>query len=449
MRVSVVGLGKLGSPLAAVLADKGLPVVGIDLYEPYVTQINDGRAPVQEPGLQECIDRSRDRLRATTSYDDAILNSDISFVIVPTPSQPNGFFTNKFVLAAMEGIGAALRKKSDYHVVVVTSTVMPGSTGGEIREALERHSGRRVGDSLGLCYSPEFIALGSVVKNLLYPDFALIGESDRRAGDMLESVYRRMCEKEVSVSRMNFVCAEITKIAVNTFVTTKITYANMVAELCDRLPEADVDVVTGAIGLDQRIGSKYLSAALGYGGPCFPRDNKAYAALARSLGASADIAEATDRINNRQVGRVVDVVRRHVPANGTVAVLGLSYKPNTNVVDESQGVMIAQALAELGYRVLAHDPLAGANATVALGAAATILDSAQACVDAADIVAITTPWPEFCALSFPTRSDGRIPVIDCWRLLDRERIAPTVELVHLGAGASSSGMHEEAGLQDA
>src|SRR5262249_2828965 len=156
-----------------------------------------------------------------------------------------------------------------------TSTVMPGSTGGEIQAELERASGRKIGPDLGLAYNPEFIALGTVVRDMLRPDFILIGESDKQTGDLLEAIYERSCDNDPAIRRMSFVNAELTKISVNTYVTTKISYANMLAEMCDRLPGADVDVVSAAVGSDSRIGSKYIKGAIGYGGPCFPRDNKA------------------------------------------------------------------------------------------------------------------------------------------------------------------------------
>ena len=161
---------------------------------------------------------------------------------------------------------------------------MPGSVGGPIRERLERVSGRRVGRDLGLCYNPEFVALGDVINGLLHPDFILIGESDTRAGDILESIYRRVVGPDANVARMNFVNAELTKISVNTYVTMKISFANMLGEICDRLVGADVSVVTEAIGRDSRIGKKYLKAAVGYGGPCFPRDTIAFGRARARLG---------------------------------------------------------------------------------------------------------------------------------------------------------------------
>ena len=349
MRVSVIGLGKLGSPLAAVLASKGHEVIGVDLNPEFVRLLNEGRAPVQEPRLQELIDASQGRLRATVDVEEATLQSEISFVIVPTPSDAKGAFTNKYVIEAVTAIGKALRKMDSYHVVNITSTVMPGSMGGEIRRALESASGRIVGKDLGLCYNPEFIALGSVIRDMLLPDAILIGESDTRAGDLLESIYRTSCENNPPVQRMNFVNAELTKISVNTFVTTKISYANMLADICDRLPGADVDVVTNAVGMDSRIGRKYLKGALGYGGPCFPRDNVAFGSLARSVGARADVAEATDRINRYQIDRLVSAVASRLNRGARVGILGLSYKPETGVIEESQGVMLAASPRRPGF----------------------------------------------------------------------------------------------------
>lgn len=434
MNIAVIGLGKLGAPLAAVLASRGHHVTGVDLNPAAVEAINAGRAPVTEPGLQQCIDAADRRLRATTDFADAIPETDISFIIVPTPSV-DGVFTNRFVVDAVRRIGAALKGSDRYHVVNVTSTVMPGSTGGEIRAALEEASGRRVGETVGLTYNPEFIALGSVVHDLLHPDMLLIGESDRRAGDLLETVYRKTLEPLPPVRRMNWVNAELAKISVNTFVTTKISYANMLAEICEHLPGADVDVVTGALGEDTRIGRKYLRGALGYGGPCFPRDNIAFAALARRLGAAADVAEATDAINRRQVERVVRMVQRLGGPTSSVAVLGLAYKPQTPVVEESQGVMIAQSLAHAGHPVVASDPLALDHAASVLGEAVMPVATAEAAIAMAEIVVIAAPLPEFTALKPAAfTADGRRRIVlDCWRILP-PAITEVADVVQIGRG---------------
>ena len=255
-KLSVIGLGKLGSPMVAVFAHKGFEVLGLDINSEFVAALNEGRAPVEEPGLQEMIDQNRDKISATQDIHQLVHETDVTFIIIPTPSVKDFFFTTKYVVEAIERVGTALRGKAGYHLVVVTSTVMPGSTDGEIRAALENASGRSVGPKLGLCYNPEFIALGSVIRDMLRPDMILIGESDTKAGQMLEDIYRSSTESNPEIHRMNSVNAELTKISVNTFVTTKISYANMISDMCDHLPGADAHVVNRAVGADSRVGQK-------------------------------------------------------------------------------------------------------------------------------------------------------------------------------------------------
>jgi UDPglucose 6-dehydrogenase len=434
MKVAVVGLGKLGAPLAAVLASKGNEVLGIDLNPAAVQAINDGLAPVDEPGLQDLVSASRASLRATTDVA-AAAEAELIILLVPTPSDERGAFVNDYLLAAIEEIGPALEARDEYQVVVVTSTTMPGSCDNEIRAALERTSGRRVGDSLGLCYSPEFIALGNVIQDMLTPDMVLIGQSDPRAGDVMERLYRGVCENDPPFRRMSLVNAELTKIAVNTYVTMKISYANALADICERLPGADVDTVTGAIGLDSRIGSKYLRGAIAYGGPCFPRDNKAFALTARELGADPVLAEATDTVNVAQTERLARIVRARLEPGNAVGILGLSYKPDTAVVEESPGVALASALAGEGYEVSVYDPVALEGALRKLGNAVLGANSAAELLERSDVVVIATPWPAFAELD-PQR-EGLI-VIDCWGILSEERADTTIDIVRLGRGLAQS-----------
>jgi UDPglucose 6-dehydrogenase len=435
MNISVVGLGKLGSPFAASLAAKGHRVIGVDLNERAVALINQGKAPVFEPGLDDMITRAGSRLSATTDMTAAIQQTDVTFLVIPTPSEPNGVFSMKYALMAGKSVGTALQGKDGFHLVVLTSTVMPGDTGGKLLPALEQASGKCCGRDFGLCYSPEFIALGSVIHDMLTPDFLLIGESDPRSGDILAEVYRSFCDNSPPAFRMAFVNAELAKLAVNTFVTTKISYANMLAEICERLDGGNVDVVTAAIGRDSRIGSKYLKAALGYGGPCFPRDNVALAALASSLGVSATIAQATDRINHWQVSRLKTVVQSQLPAGGSVAVLGLSYKPKTNVVERSQGLELAQALLADGVAVSVYEPAPIANLTELLPGKLCVAGSAIECVQDVDVVVVCTTCDEFRAINthpFTRNNKQPVTVIDCWRMLDRARLSKTARYLALG-----------------
>ena len=431
--------------MAACLAAKGRHVIGVDADPLKVEAINQKHAPVFEPGLEELIGRADGRLMATHNIEEAVAASRITFIVVATPSEPDGGFSLQYVLPACEAIGRALRAKSGFHLVVLTSTVLPGATGGAVRSTLEKASGHLAGKDFGLCYNPEFIALGTVIRDFLNPDFVLIGESDERSGELLESLYREIYEKSPQVARMNFVNAEIAKLSVNAFITTKISFANMLARLCEKLPDANVDLVTAALGLDSRIGAKYLKGAVSYGGPCFPRDNVALAAFARSVGAPADIAEATHRFNGLQIELLADLVKEHAGANGRAGILGLTYKPQTDVVEESVGCLLAQQLAARGVSVLACDPAGNANASRGLNGSVVLTDSAAECIRQSDVVALVTPWPQFMEIPTETwsRPDAPRVVIDCWRSLGYLRNVPGVIYLAMGTGEPASGDAQE------
>ncbi|NNE64935.1 MAG: UDP-glucose/GDP-mannose dehydrogenase family protein [Pyrinomonadaceae bacterium] len=433
--VSVIGLGKLGASMAAAFASRGLNVIGVDVNSRSVDLINEGKEPVQETDLGKYISENTDRIRATLSHEDAILNSDVSFVIVPTPSDENGSFSLQYAAWAYKEIGKALAKKDSYHNVVLTSTVLPGASRHGLLPILEKESGKKAGEDFGICYSPEFIALGSIIRDFLEPDFTLLGELDRKSGDQVEHIYSRVMLNDAPCKRMSLENAELTKISVNAFVTTKISFANMISELCEEIPGGNVDVVTSALGEDLRIGSRYLKGAIGYGGPCFPRDNVALGYLARVLEKKAPISETTDSYNREIPETIVDRIKPYTGSGKTLAVLGLAYKPMSHVVEESPGVALASALASAGNRVVAYDPLANESAAAELKANVVILDSMKQCLDQADIVLITTPDSEFKGISVADFKQNGAPVVvyDFWRLLSNE-IKESDQVEYIGAG---------------
>ena len=420
--LSVIGLGKLGASMAAAFASRGFNVIGVDVNPNSIEAVNAGRAPVQETGLDEMIAANTERIRATASHEEAVLGSDVSFVIVPTPSDERGAFSLQYAAWAFKEIGRALAKKDGYHNVVLTSTVLPGGTREALLPILERESGKKAGRDFGLCYSPEFIALGSIIKNFLNPDFTLIGELDDRCGSDLEELYSNVVENGAPSARMSLENAELAKISVNAFVTTKITFANMLAEMCEKLPGGDIDVVSNALGLDTRIGRKYLTGGLGYGGPCFPRDNFALNFLAGRLGVDAGLSEKTDTMNRSVASKVVERLRPMIKENSTVAVLGLSYKPFSHVTEESQALYIAEALSKAGARVVAYDPMSSEMSLGETSSRMVILDSAKECLAQADIVLVATPDPDFLNLTAEDFKNhlAKVTVIDFWRHLQSE-----------------------------
>jgi len=431
--VSVVGLGKLGACMAACIAARGHKVMGVDCNRSTIQLVNSGYPPVFEPSLAEKMKAGGSRLSATEDYTQAILESEVTFVVVPTPSEDHGGFSLQYVEKAMQEIGRVLRQKRDYHLVVLTSTVLPGSCEYSVLPLIEDASGKRRGQDFGFCYHPEFIALGSVIRDFLNPDFVLIGEFDAASGERLAAFYEQVCENRPPIARLGLINAELAKVAVNTFVTMKITFANMLAALCEQLPGGDVDEVVRAIGLDGRIGSRYLKGALGYGGPCFPRDNIALAYLARKLGQRALLAEATDEYNQTIVRQLAERIGA-LSSRGTVAVLGLAYKPDTTVVEESQGLKLARLLAAKGFDVLVYDALALENARRELGDTVRYARSLEECIRQADLLVLTTPDKEFARLhteQSPLRSGQT--VFDAWRLL-RRQFNNNGEVVYLPLG---------------
>jgi UDPglucose 6-dehydrogenase len=433
--ISLFGLGKLGAVLAGCYASRGFQIIGVDISPEFVRRCDAGIPPVQEPGIEDLYRSCQKRLAATLNGSAAVLASDATLIAVPTPSGADGGYSLQYVLEAAKVIGEALREKRDYHLVVLKSTVLPGACDGQIVPRLEERSGKRCGVDFGFCYNPEFIALGSVIHNIFNPDLNLIGECDSRAGERLVGIYGRLLTDKFPTARMNLVNAELAKLAVNSYVTMKISFANLLAALCEQLPGANVDQVTAALGLDSRIGSKYLKGGLGFGGPCFPRDNSAMLSLARRLGVEFPLAAATDRANQDVPARVANFVTARAPTNGRVSVLGLSYKPDTHVIEESQSLQIAKLLSERSFEVTAYDPLAMELATSILGNTVRFAQSAQACIDGADVVVIATPWKEFKDLNYsPPDRDGKPIVIDCWGLLDKKTQA-SVTITRLGANA--------------
>lgn len=436
-RVSVIGLGKLGTPIAAAYASKGHEVFAVDVNPRVVAELRCGRSDLKEPGLSDLLKQVAVQIQAQTDIESAILGSEMSFLIVPTPSRQDGSFSTDWILDACFSIGSALRVKNGYHVVVIISTVLPGAVDDEVIPKLEEISGRKCGSDFGVCYSPEFVALGSVIRDVLNPDFILIGESDRRAGDLLEAFHRTICAESVPVSRMSIINAELTKLAVNTFVTTKITFANMLARICEQLQGADVDVVTRALAMDRRIGGSYLKGAVSYGGPCFPRDNLAISHLADRVGRPAVLAKATHESNRDNLTYLVELVTSLLPHGGSVGVLGLAYKPDTDVVDESVGVALMNELCSLGVDVLGYDPIASAKARQVLRAGAQLVDATATCLAACDVIVVATPSDQFRQIrsaDFVNRpaSSRRPVVIDCWRIVDRGAISDCADYYPLG-----------------
>jgi len=443
MRLSVIGLGKLGACSAACFSAKGFEVIGVDINKDLVDAINNGKATVYEPRLQEFIMRSQGRLKATQDYAEAIRNSDVTFLIVPTPSRQDGHFSDKYLLDALRHLASALKESpKKYHLFVITSTVSPGTTGESLIPLIESVSGKKLNRDFGVCFNPEFIALGSVVTDFLNPDLLLIGESDKSAGDQLVGIYEKVCENKPYIARMSIVSAEITKISLNSYITMKISFANTLANLCEAIPGSDIDDITKALGADRRISPYYFKGGLSFGGPCFPRDNRAFEAFSKKYGLEAGLARTTDEVNRFQVDRLVKKILGYMAdgPNHVVAILGLAFKPKTPVIEESPGVkIIEELLKKRDIQIIAYDPLALEIARAYFGDNILYASSVRDCLSNASICVITTPEEEFKTIRESDIRHHPMTIMDCWRLLEPSRLGRHVRYVPIGVPAKTFG----------
>ena len=418
--ISVFGLGKVGCSILACFAAKGWPAIGVDIDEATLARLKNGLPPIYEPHIQELLSDNKERIFVTHDYEYAILNSDISFIILPTPSLEDGSFTLEILLSALKRISDILISKEQFHLLVITSTVLPGDM-DIISTFLELNTKKKVGDKLGLCYNPDFIALGNVVHNLYFPDIILIGESDSRSGQTLENIYKEFVENKPEIFRMNFHNAEVTKIGINAFCTMKITFANMIAEICEKLPEGDADVVTRAIGADSRIGAQYLTPGLGYGGPCFPRDNKALLFILKKLLSKTDLPFRVEDLNNYyKKNRIPDLIYNTLDRYGLkqISILGITYKPDTDFLEDSAVIDIIVRLISDGIDVKIYDPSGYNNLRAELkgNKRITFCDSALNCIKNTSLCLLATPWNDFRELSREDfiRSMTNPVIIDAW-----------------------------------
>jgi UDPglucose 6-dehydrogenase len=410
VEIAVIGLGKLGLPLAALFAHSGHTVHGFDHSQALRESLTSGTFESSEPGLMQMLNQAKRQLIISDSILDAVVDSDAVFVIVPTPSMDSGHFTNEYVLDAIKAMGPALLKNRKKIAIDIVSTVMPGSCDGPIKDEIEKSVGEEIGERIGLCYNPEFIALGSVIKDMQQPDMHLLGESHEWAGDVIQEILTSAVIQEVPCQRMSLKEAELVKIAINNFVTMKISYANSLYQAAENLGGISIDVVTGAIGLDSRIGHKYLKGAAPYGGPCFPRDTRALSALYNDLNISNALPMATEQVNNSHVEFIKEYIAKSIGSAKRVGVVGISYKPGTPVIEESPGVAIVNALLSQGFEVMTWDD-EGAKVHDQLSSS---LDSLELLIQNSDFIIVTRPFDHAEKILLRISQSGK-NWLDLWR----------------------------------
>lgn len=424
--ISVLGLGKLGACYAAFYASKGHTVLGYDINKDTIRTVNAGQAPVDEPNLGAYIKKSRGRFSATDDISRIINETDITCLIVPTPSRKDGLFSLAAILKAAAAVGPFLKKKKGYHTFVVVSTVLPGDSRNRIIAAFERASGKKCGRDFGYVYSPSLIALGTVLRNLENPDVLLLGAFDKRSYRAVETMYKNIYPRH-EIEPLTLEEAELAKISINSFITMRLSFANTLGLLCEAIPHANVDAVTRVVGKDSRIGKKYFSAGLGFGGPCFPRDNKAFSVMASQFGVPALQARATDTVNAEVLRRTILFVNKKAAGVSRPAIgfAGASYKHGTANTEESHALAVAQAISHK-HKTLIYEPRGTSEVKRSLGNTVTYVPSLQDLVKKSNIIFLSNPDPLFASLPKLIKNEEKI-IIDPWGMFRDARFGPKVD----------------------
>jgi UDPglucose 6-dehydrogenase len=393
MNICMVGTGYVGLVTGAGLADLGMNVICVDKDKAKVDALARGVIPIYEPGLEELVSRNerKGRLRFTTDLKAGIESSVAIFIAVGTPPNPDGSPDLTFVRQVAEAVALHM---NGYKVVVTKSTV-PTGTGKMIDQILREKNGKY---PFSVVSNPEFLREGSAVGDFLEPDRIVIGASDARAIEVMKEIYKPLFLRETPFVITDVASAELIKYASNGFLAVKISFINEVARLCE-LMGADVEAVATGMGLDPRIGPRFLLPGPGFGGSCFPKDTAAAAELAKQYGHHFELIEATIRVNAAIKARMIGKIRRAVGeiAGRTAAVLGLSFKPETDDIRESPALAVVGDLLAAGATVRAFDPAAMEN-TRAVFPNLTYAKDAYDCAAGADFLVLATEWNEFRAL---------------------------------------------------
>ena len=409
-RVSVIGTGFVGLVTAACFADRNIKTICSTRNEKNAELINKGIPPFFENGLEDLLKKAIEtgNLVCTTSREEAVLNSEISLIIVGTPFNHIDKTINlDYMEQAAIDIGDALKKKKGYHLTVVRSTVVPGTSRNLVGRNLSEKSRKELGEEIGLVMQPEFLAEGRSIEDTFWPDRIIIGEYDERSGDVLQKLYEDFYGNHIGencpILRMNIESAELVKYGNNCFLATKISFINELAKIAELVPGVDIGLVARSIGLDYRINPRFLGAGAGWGGSCFPKDVNAIIAFARDKGLESQLLQSVVDVNDRAALHALELAKELIGdlKDKTIALLGLAFKPGTDDMRYAPSRRIALEAINQGAKIQGYDPKTKESAKIAFHQDRTeiaLKDSIEEVLKNTDCAIICTEWDEFKAL---------------------------------------------------
>jgi UDPglucose 6-dehydrogenase len=436
-KISFVGMGYVGLCTAVCFANKGFKTIVSTKNPEKAEMVKKGIPPFYEPQLEELLKKAikTKNLKVVVGRKGAVLKTDVTFMTVGTPPQPDGSVNLRFVEETSREIGETLKEKENGHLVVVKSTVPPGTTEKLVKTNIEK----QCGINFGLCMNPEFLREGNAIYDTLHPDYIVIGEYDKKSGDTLEEFYKQFYGKNnPPIMRTNLPTAELIKYANNTFLATKISFINTFANICEKIPRADVKKVAEAIGKDHRINPHFLNAGLGWGGSCFPKDLKALIAYSKKLGYNPTLIQATNKANRDQIESTIQKVKKELKKlkGKRIAILGLSFKPDTDDMREARSIKIINQLLKEGATITAYDPMAIPNTQKILKEKINYASSAIECLKNADCAILVTEWEEFKKLKPEefTQNMQKPILVDGRRIYNPEKFSEKLRYIAIGLG---------------
>tara|TARA_R100001377_G_C3183883_1_gene107750 strand:- start:35 stop:1357 length:1323 start_codon:yes stop_codon:yes gene_type:complete len=416
--ISFIGLGKLGLPLATIFAKNDVDVIGIDKNKNLINILNNGDVPFYEMGLRENLSESNKNITYTTEYDGVVDVSDISIILVNT--QIDKSYSSEYVISAITDLCNELKDSvKSYHLFILSSTVLPGEIENKFIPLIEEITDRKLNDGFGFCYVPDIVKLGSVIKDFENPDVIIIGKSDDYSGKITKELYQCIPKNKPPIVEMSLSEAEVSKVALNAYLVTKISFANFLSNLCEEMDNVNVDNVTNAIGFHKPISPYFLKGGLSFGGTCFPRDTWTFIELAKRFGLDAKQLIATDEINKQQDDRLYKSVIESNKEN--ISILGLSFKPHSPVIIESPSIKLIKNLLKDDKVINVYDPLCLDEVKNKFGDKINYFDSVEDCFKSGELVVVALEYDEFKLIDDRWKSFDEQIILDCWRLLDKDK----------------------------
>jgi len=424
LRISVVGLGFVGLSLAVTNASQRFPTVGIDINKSKIENLKLGNPTFYEPQLKKILNSSlkSNKIRFTTNLN-AIVDSDITFLTVGTPSKKSGKMELSYIKNAIKKINKILQKKKSHHLLIVKSTLTPLTTENVILPIFQKiiNTGK-----MDLVVNPEFLREGKAIKDILEPHLIVIGQYNKKSGDLLEKYYRSFYQKLPEIIRTDLTTAELIKYANNAFLATKISFINSIANICQKIPEADVNTVAHAIGKDSRIGPLFLNAGPGFGGSCLPKDLNGIIKFSDDLGDLNKLFKAVKQVNDTQPDRIIELMKemKVLSPKKTVSILGLAFKKDTDDIREAVSEKLVRKLLKHQVKVKVNDPLAIDNFRSLFGNKISYFYSVKDCLKNSDCCVLLTEWNVYKKLTLNDFRKMKKPnVIDARRILSPEKFS--------------------------